>query len=159
MITQIKTIFKNIDNYLNAIGANIIENSNNSYEVARFIVNEEICVIYQGKNGLSGNNPLANKIIENFYAKKIINIQSEKRKPLKDKFYNELIKRDGNICFYTGKEMTREDASIEHLIPLSRGGKNNLDNIVLCLKSENDKMANLTLIEKIKYKISNSTKK
>ncbi len=158
MTTQTKTIFKNIDNYLDAIGVNIIENSNNSYELARFIVNEEICVIYQGKKGLSGNNHLANKIIENFYAKKIINIQSEKRKSLKDKFYNKLIERDGNICFYTAKEMTREDASIEHLIPLSRGGKNNLDNLVLCLKSENEKMANLTLIEKIKYKISNSTK-
>jgi 5-methylcytosine-specific restriction endonuclease McrA len=127
MTSKTKTIFKTIDNYLDAIGADIIENSNNPYELVRFVANE------------------------------IINIQSEKRKFLKDKFYDKLIERDGNICFYSGKEMTKEDASIEHLIPLSKGGKNNLDNLVLCLKSENEKMANLPLIEKIKYKINNLT--
>lgn len=151
-------IFKNIDNYLVAIGANIIENSNNPYEVARFIANGETCVIYEGKKGCSGNNPLANKIIKNYYEKKLINIQDEKREPLKKKFYKKLMERDGNLCFYTGKELNDDNSSIEHLIPLSKGGKNNLDNLVLCLKEENAKMANLPLVEKIKYKINNTCK-
>lgn len=144
--------FKNINNYLDAIGVNHIETTN-SYEVARFVVNDEICVIYEGKKGLSGNNKTSNKIIEAFLNKKLINIQDYKRKSLKDKFYDQLISRDGNKCFYTGIEMTREQATIEHLIPLSKGGKNNLDNLVLCLKEENNKLANLPLVEKIKYKI------
>ena len=146
--------FKNINNYLDAIGVNHIETTN-SYEVARFVVNDEICVIYEGKKGLSGNNKTSNKIIEAFLNKKLINIQDYKRKSLKDKFYDQLISRDGNKCFYTGIEMTREQATIEHLIPLSKGGKNNLDNLVLCLKQENNKLANLPLVEKIKYKIDN----
>ncbi len=146
--------FKNINNYLDAIGVNHIETTN-SYEVARFVVNDEICVIYEGKKGLSGNNKTSNKIIEAFLNKKLINIQDYKRKSLKDKFYDQLISRDGNKCFYTGIEMTREQATIEHLIPLSKGGKNNLDNLVLCLKEENNKLANLPLVEKIKYKIDN----
>ena len=144
--------FKNINNYLDAIGVNHIETTN-SYEVARFVVNDEICVIYEGKKGLSGNNKTSNKIIEAFLNKKLINIQDYKRKSLKDKFYDQLISRDGNKCFYSGIEMTREQATIEHLIPLSKGGKNNLDNLVLCLKEENNKLANLPLVEKIKYKI------
>ena len=45
--------------------------------------------------------------------------------------------------------------SIEHLIPLSKGGKNNIDNLVLCIEEENQKMADKPLIEKINYKISN----
>ena len=147
--------FDNIDNYLVAIGANIIENSNNPYEVVRFIANDQTCVIYEGKRGYTGNNPLANKVIENYYAKKLINIQDDKREPLKKKFYKQLLERDGNLCFYTSKELTDENSSIEHLIPLSKGGKNNLDNLVLCLKEENNKMANLPLVEKIKYKIKN----
>lgn len=146
--------FKNINNYLDAIGVNHIETTN-SYEVARFVVNDEICVIYEGKKGLSGNNKTSNKIIEAFLNKKLINIQDYKRKSLKDKFYDQLVSRDGNKCFYTGIEMTREQATIEHLIPLSKGGKNNLDNLVLCLKEENNKLANLPLVEKIKYKIDN----
>ncbi len=146
--------FKNINNYLDAIGVNHIETTN-SYEVARFVVNDEICVIYEGKKGLSGNNKTSNKIIEAFLNKKLVNIQDYKRKSLKDKFYDQLISRDGNKCFYTGIEMIREQATIEHLIPLSKGGKNNLDNLVLCLKEENNKLANLPLVEKIKYKIDN----
>ena len=63
------------------------------------------------------------------------------------------------MCFYSGKELTEENSSIEHLIPLSKGGKNNLDNLVLCLKEENQKMANSTLISKIKYKINNDKSK
>jgi 5-methylcytosine-specific restriction endonuclease McrA len=85
----------------------------------------------------------------------IIHIQSEKRKTIKEKFFEKLIERDGNLCFYSNKEMTKEQASIEHLIPLSKGGKNNMDNLVLCLKDENLKMGNLPLVEKIKYKILN----
>lgn len=148
-------IFVKINNYLDTIGVNYIETTN-SYEVARFIVNDEICVIYEGRKGLSGNNKTANRIIDAFLSKKLINIQDCKRRTLKDKFYEQLIKRDGNRCFYTGAEMTKEQASIEHLIPLSRGGKNNLDNLVLCLKEENKKLANLSLIEKIKYKLNNN---
>lgn len=149
--------FKNINNFLDKIGVNHLETTN-SYEVARFIVNDEICVIYEGKKGLSGNNKTANKIIDAFLSKKLINIQDCKRKSLKDKFYEQLINRDGNKCFYSGIEMTREQATIEHLIPLSKGGKNNLDNLVLCLKEENNKLANLPLIEKIKYKIDSIKK-
>lgn len=150
-----KDIFRSIETYLEAIGIDKIEVSNNAYEVARFIANDEICVIYEGKKGCKGNNPLAKKIVESFYQKKMINIQDSKRKPLKNQFYEKLLKRDGNKCFYTEKELSFEEASIEHLIPLSKGGKNNLDNLVLCLKEENAKMANLPLVEKIKYKISN----
>ena len=152
---------KNIKDYLDKIGANLVENSNNSYEVARFVVNDEICVIYQDKKGaFSGNNAIANKVITSFHEKKLINIQEEKRKPnLKSKFYKKLLERDGNLCFYSCKELTEENSSIEHLIPLSKGGKNNLDNLVLCLKEENQKMANSTLISKIKYKINNDKSK
>lgn len=159
MKTQTKNnIFRDISIYLENIGANLIETTN-SYEIARFIANDETCVIYEGKRGLSGSNPLSNKIISAFLEKKLINIQDEKRRPLKDKFYKKLIERDGNKCFYSGRDMTIENASIEHLIPLSKGGKNNLDNLVLCLKEENEKMANLPLVEKIKHKIKNIIEK
>lgn len=151
---------KNIKDYLDEIGANLVDTSNNSYEIARFVYENEICVIYEGKKGLSGNNAIANKVIAGFQEKRLVNIQEEKRKPnLKSKFYKKLLERDGNLCFYSGKDLTEENSSIEHLIPLSKGGKNNLDNLVLCLKEENQKMANSTLISKIKYKINNDKSK
>lgn len=148
-------VFKDLSTYLNEIGADLREKSKSSYEVARFVIDGQSCVIYQGKRGYSGSNHLATKVLNAFLNKQLINIQDCKRKSLKEKFYDRLLERDGNVCFYTGKILTLENSSIEHLIPLSKGGKNNLDNLVLCLKEENEKMANLPLVEKIKYKIKN----
>jgi 5-methylcytosine-specific restriction endonuclease McrA len=155
-MTKKNPIFKDLDTYLEAIGVDMLEPTN-CYELARFKANNETCIIYQKNNGTgrSFNNPLAEKIWQSFYDRKLINIQSEKRKTIKEKFFEKLIERDGNLCFYSNKEMTKEQASIEHLIPLSKGGKNNMDNLVLCLKDENLKMGNLPLVEKIKYKILN----
>lgn len=144
--------FKNFDQYLDAIGADKIE-TKSCWEIARFRANNEVCVVYEGKRGASFSNPLAEKIYKSFLEKKLINIQSEKRQSLAAKFKLKIYERDGNKCFYSNKEMTIEEATIEHLIPLARGGKNNMDNLVLCLKEENLKMADKLLIEKIKYKI------
>ena len=147
-----KQKFASFDKYLDEIGADKI-NVTSCWELARFKANDEICVVYQGKKGISYSNPLAGKVYEAFKEGKLINIQSEKRQSLTQKFKFKIYERDGDKCFYTSKEMAEDKATIEHLIPLSKGGKNNLDNLVLCLEEENHKMANKPLIEKIKYKI------
>tara|TARA_R110000765_G_scaffold67916_2_gene131349 strand:- start:1665 stop:2258 length:594 start_codon:yes stop_codon:yes gene_type:complete len=41
-------------------------------------------------------------------------------------------KRDKNICGYTGKPLTREQLSIDHIIPSSRGGENTWENLITC---------------------------
>lgn len=150
-----KKQFKSFDEYLDQIGADKIQVTS-EWELARFRANDEICVIYQNQKGrISFSNTLAGKVYSSFEEGKLINIQSEKRQSLASKFKSKIFERDGNKCFYSGKEMLEEEATIEHLIPLSRGGKNNIDNLVLCLAEENQKMANKPLIEKIKYKIDN----
>lgn len=45
--------------------------------------------------------------------------------------------RDGNICQYTGEKLDREDLSIDHIIPSSRGGQNTWENLVTAKKSLN----------------------
>lgn len=66
-----------------------------------------------------------------------------------------LLNRDGNTCFYTGEVMTEEEMTIEHLIPLVRGGSNKLDNLVLCKQSENEKMGAKPLFVKLRYREAN----
>jgi 5-methylcytosine-specific restriction endonuclease McrA len=53
-------------------------------------------------------------------------------------------KRDGGICQYSGKRLTKNDGNIDHVIPRSRGGKSDWKNCVLCHKNINSKKANMT---------------
>lgn len=41
-------------------------------------------------------------------------------------------KRDGNICQYSGKKLSNKELDIDHIIPVSRGGKNTFSNMVTC---------------------------
>jgi len=45
--------------------------------------------------------------------------------------------RDRGTCQYTGKNVGRHNANIDHIIPVSRGGKNTFENMVLCSKEIN----------------------
>jgi 5-methylcytosine-specific restriction endonuclease McrA len=141
--------------YLDLIGADQIQKTSD-WEEARFIANDIICVVYKNKKGrVSYSNETAQKVYIAYEEGRRINIQSVKRKSLGDKFKEKIIARDGHKCFYSNIQMTYEESTIEHLIPLCKGGKNNLDNLVLCLKEENQRMADKPLIEKINYKIEN----
>ncbi len=52
--------------------------------------------------------------------------------------------RDGNTCQYTGKKVSMKNADIDHVIPTSRNGKNNWNNMVVCSKEVNRKKADRT---------------
>lgn len=69
----------------------------------------------------------------------------------------QLIKRDGTCCFYCGLEMI-DDITVEHLLDLKFGGKNELSNMVLAHSKCNQEVKNLMLVEKIKLAISNRAK-
>jgi hypothetical protein len=54
-------------------------------------------------------------------------------------------------CFFCGEKLALEDANIEHLHPLSLGGKSTADNEVVCHKSLNDTFGNLPLKQKFEF--------
>lgn len=64
--------------------------------------------------------------------------KSFKGKPTKQSIYI----RDKGICQYTGKKLTRDQSSIDHIIPKSRGGDDEWTNMVLCERSINYKKGN-----------------
>ena len=77
------------------------------------------------------------------------------------KYKLRLIERDGRACFYCGKLMNT-DISLEHLIPLTAGGQNNLANMVLAHEKCNQKYGALPISKKvscaIKYRVEALTK-
>jgi 5-methylcytosine-specific restriction endonuclease McrA len=63
-----------------------------------------------------------------------------KGKPSKDAIYN----RDNGICQYSGKKVDRHTATVDHIVPRSKGGADSWTNLVLCSKDINSKKGNKT---------------
>ena len=61
-----------------------------------------------------------------------------KNKPSKEAIYN----RDNGICQYTGKKVDRHSATVDHIVPRSKGGADSWTNLVLCSKDINSKKGN-----------------
>lgn len=55
-----------------------------------------------------------------------------------------LMIRDNFTDQYTGEKLDPRDATIDHVIPRSRGGKNTWDNVVLCHQKVNEKKGDKT---------------
>ena len=65
-------------------------------------------------------------------------VKSFRGKPSKDAIYT----RDRGICQYTGKKIDRNSATVDHIIPRSKGGENSWANLVLCSRDINSKKGN-----------------
>lgn len=59
------------------------------------------------------------------------------RRPRATKF--NIFDRDRGICQYTGRKISRGSGNIDHIVPVSRGGKNTWLNMVWCDESINSK--------------------
>lgn len=62
-----------------------------------------------------------------------------------------LLERDGPDCWFCGTKMGR-DCTVEHLVPQSRGGGNDLANLVLAHSACNFKAADLSISEKVELR-------
>lgn len=60
------------------------------------------------------------------------------RKERKKKLRAKLLRRHGDRCRYCGKTTTKETRSIDHVVPTSRGGRNNFGNLVIACKDCNN---------------------
>jgi 5-methylcytosine-specific restriction endonuclease McrA len=58
-----------------------------------------------------------------------------------------IFRRDRLICQYTGKQLNFREATIDHVIPTSRGGKNTWENMVTCEKSINSRKGDRSLAD------------
>ena len=148
---------KNVDKFESWIkqqGGEILPVTN-EYELIRF-KGSEVGVIY--KSGKTSNTYTINTISSFLRGKKWMGKPIKTgRKTTYKKEKIQLLKRDGDRCFYCNKRLL-DDITVEHLIPLSSGGKNSLSNMVLAHEKCNNKVSNKTIVEKVKLAIFHRTK-
>lgn len=58
-------------------------------------------------------------------------------------------KLNAGICYYCGKKFLRSELTMDHLVPIARGGKSTKGNIVPCCKACNNAKKYLTPVEKL----------
>jgi len=60
------------------------------------------------------------------------------------------------ICHYCQQKCRPEDLTMDHIVPLSRGGKSNKGNVVPCCKACNNRKKHLTPVEMILSQLPDS---
>ena len=74
--------------------------------------------------------------------------EREKARELrKSPFFQELLRK--GICHYCGGKFTPEELTMDHIVPVVRGGKSTKGNVVACCKECNNKKKYLTPVEMI----------
>jgi hypothetical protein len=63
----------------------------------------------------------------------------------------EKFKKQGFRCFFTGLEVDREAASIDHVVPIAKGGKHECDNLELVHSAINKMKGTMTADEFIAW--------
>lgn len=48
-----------------------------------------------------------------------------------------IFKRDKYTCGYTGRKLQKHELSVDHILPVSRGGPNTWENLITCAKEVN----------------------
>ena len=64
-------------------------------------------------------------------------------------YFQELLRR--GICKYCGKKFPKEELTIDHIVPIARGGRSTRGNMVVCCFDCNQKKKYLTPAEMILF--------
>ena len=60
-----------------------------------------------------------------------------------------LLFAQGGKCFFCSNPLPNQDASVEHLLAVCRGGSNKHENLVVCCKALNSLFGGISLKEKL----------
>jgi 5-methylcytosine-specific restriction endonuclease McrA len=128
----------------------------NRYEAARFLTDCGIGVIYSNSSDrISSFVNGASEAWEAYQsAKPWRAVEKTVRSKKTEQEYRSLVARDGNCCLYCNAELSCDTATIEHLIPVSSGGSNHMQNKALACHGCNQAAGNLSVRQKIEMAIA-----
>ena len=95
--------------------------------------------VYVGQttHGIPGSDEIAIRC-----AKELPKVECDDRKPFGYKKFKKRMFKKSNICYLCLRSMTFEEASVDHVIPLSKGGLNHHNNYRLAHERCNQQKGN-----------------
>ena len=72
--------------------------------------------------------------------------EREKARELRKSSYFQNLLAKG-VCYYCGKKFPKEELTMDHIVPVVRGGKSTKGNVVVACKECNNKKKYLTPVE------------
>lgn len=114
-------------------------------------------------SGVPGLNDFANHILSKYLNRKKLEDQEEINGGLgwtefRRKHFNEIYKRDFGQCCYCRKNLSKKQATLDHILSPLRGGKNTLANICLACAWCNSDKSMLTDEEYFYKQLANAAK-
>lgn len=147
--------WQGFENWLRRQGAEVLVRTN-PFEVVRFRAKSAVHIVYRDGSGCISSVPeFVQKCLDAFKNGRNLGMGITKQpRTLVAKKKAALFERDGDKCFFCGKSMTFEEASVEHLVAVVHGGPSNMNNYVLAHRACNEEVNNLPLKEKIDIHVS-----
>lgn len=129
----------------------------NQYEVIRLQCDAGVVILYKKDSGmLTWPDELVKAYMAYKSGGKIKWRGSRKRKVSRKRgpvLLQTLFKRDGKMCWFCTKPLTVPDATIEHLLNVSNGGNNHVNNLTIACNPCNQKARNMCITDKVKLKV------
>ena len=73
--------------------------------------------------------------------------RAKARELRKSSYFQNLLAK--GVCYYCGKKFPKEELTMDHIVPVVRGGKSTKGNVVVACKDCNNKKKYLTPVEMI----------
>ena len=148
-VAQFKKRLPAFISWLSERGSSVHANTN-SYEVARFVTSEGMGVIYcnSADRITSWRNGADVAFLAFLTSSPWKAVAKPKRSSKTKRLYNDLVARDGNGCLYCGKPVSLDEATLEHIVPMSAGGPDHLANLTLAHQACNQAAGSLSAREK-----------
>jgi 5-methylcytosine-specific restriction endonuclease McrA len=60
--------------------------------------------------------------------------------------------RDGEECFFCSEKLKKHELTVDHILEISKGGSNRMENFALACVGCNQAMWNMSVVAKIKFR-------
>ena len=151
--------------FLKAAGAEVLTTTN-EWEITRFRTGGGTSIVYRtgkGTTTFTGEAGKAWLAFCNQHAWKPTLPTATGRKAQRPKKASPVIRtireRDGDACFFCWRDVDDDQASVEHLVPISHGGPSHTSNLFLAHKVCNSKAGHLSAPEKVRIHVNEALKR